>query len=213
MVRIARSCGLVLLVVWLIVGHGLADEPPKSSQAIRVAVYDDTGVSKKLPELLSVLDEYSYLTYDRLKGADIRAGKLAEYDVVIHPGGSGSKQAKGLEEAGREQVRAFVEAGGGYLGICAGSYLASNNYSWSLNILDAKVIEHEIDDRARALSLLPETAIHFVQTLALRLPPGEPCIEMVRTEDTWVGEAMCLGDLLYYPYLCTMRNVWKLPDS
>ncbi|MEZ5299672.1 MAG: BPL-N domain-containing protein [Verrucomicrobiales bacterium] len=56
----------------------------------------------------------------------------------MFPGGSGSKQAAGLGEAGREKVRAFVAGGGAYLGICAGCYLACENFSWSLKILDAK---------------------------------------------------------------------------
>jgi glutamine amidotransferase-like uncharacterized protein len=38
-------------------------------------------------------------------------------------------------------VRTFVRGGGGYIGICAGAYLASCDYPWSLNILDAKVLD------------------------------------------------------------------------
>ncbi|HYF35835.1 MAG TPA: hypothetical protein VD994_11130, partial [Prosthecobacter sp.] len=52
--------------------------------------------------------------------------------------GSGSKQAATLGLLGREQVRRFIEAGGGYIGICAGNYLACEGYSWGLKVLDAK---------------------------------------------------------------------------
>jgi glutamine amidotransferase-like uncharacterized protein len=134
----SRRCLLAGLLTFLIASPNLADEP---LQPIRVAVYDDTGVGRSLKDLVVVLDRSDELEYDRLKAADIRGGKLADYDVLIHPGGSGSKQSKGLEEAGLQQVRTFVEAGGGYVGICAGAYLASNHYAWSLNILDAKVID------------------------------------------------------------------------
>jgi glutamine amidotransferase-like uncharacterized protein len=48
-----------------------------------------------------------------------------------------------LGEAGRETVREFVRAGGGYLGFCAGAYLAAQNYDWSLRILDADVIDRQ----------------------------------------------------------------------
>lgn len=34
-----------------------------------------------------------------------------------------------------------MRGGGGFVGICAGAYLASCDYSWSLHILDAKVID------------------------------------------------------------------------
>lgn len=135
---------LICVASSLAVDSTVADDLPPSPRTIRVAVYDDAGVSRSLLQVLAVLDKYPDITYERIKAADVRDGKLAGYDVVIHPGGSGSKQAKGLEEAGLDQVRSFVESGGGFVGICAGAYLASSDYSWSLHILDAKVV-----DRAR----------------------------------------------------------------
>ncbi len=76
-----------------------------------------------------------------VRGVDIRAGMLDEFDVLLVPGGSGSKQAAMLEAEGREKVREFVRSGGGYFGICAGGYLATCGYDWSLAILDAKTID------------------------------------------------------------------------
>lgn len=55
------------------------------------------------------------------------------------PGGSGSKQAKELEAEGREAIKAFVDGGGGYVGVCAGAYLASSQYEWSLGLVNARV--------------------------------------------------------------------------
>jgi glutamine amidotransferase-like uncharacterized protein len=72
---------------------------------------------------------------------DIKSGKLKDIDVLIQPGGSGGNQGRQLGEEGREKIRVFVSHGGGYLGICAGSYLATADYEWSLNILDAKVVD------------------------------------------------------------------------
>ena len=48
-----------------------------------------------------------------------------------------------LESKGREAVREFVKKGGGFIGICAGAYLATNDYPWSLDLIDAKVIDRE----------------------------------------------------------------------
>ena len=117
--------------------------PPFSQQpaAIRVAVYDDIGVSKGLDTLLEVLAKHPDLRVKRVKAADIRSGVLANVDVLLHPGGTGGGQGKASGEKGREKVRAFVKKGGGYVGICTGAYLATNDYAWSLHILDAKVID------------------------------------------------------------------------
>ena len=53
-------------------------------------------------------------------------------------GGSGSKQAAAIGEKGVANVRQFVRDGGGYLGICAGAYLACSGYDWSLGLINAK---------------------------------------------------------------------------
>jgi putative intracellular protease/amidase len=76
----------------------------------------------------------------RLKGADIAAGGLRGYDLVMFTGGSGSAEAAGLGEKGREEVRDFVRNGGGYVGICAGAYLACSGFEWGVGILNAKTV-------------------------------------------------------------------------
>ena len=77
----------------------------------------------------------------KLTAEQIRSGGLAGLDILVHPGGSGGEQGRNLDEPGREKIRDFVRDGGGYIGICAGAYLASAQYPWSLNLLDAKVID------------------------------------------------------------------------
>ncbi|RCS53884.1 biofilm PGA synthesis protein PgaC [Bremerella cremea] len=119
------------------VAHAQKAAPAKT---IRVAVYDhsngDSGGWKNLKKIL--VPETGFET-TMVTPQDIRDGVLKDYDVLIMPGGSGSKQSKMLEEKGRENVKNYVKSGGSYVGICAGSYLASSHYSWSLGILNAKV--------------------------------------------------------------------------
>jgi hypothetical protein len=108
---------------------------------IDVAVYSGEGTSSSLSKLLKALDGHPRIVVQQMSAEDIRAGRLAGCEVVIHPGGSGSQQAKALGQEGRKKLREFVEAGGGYVGVCAGAYLATCEYDWSLKILDAKVID------------------------------------------------------------------------
>src|SRR4051812_18762966 len=79
----------------------------------------------------------------RVGAKDIREGVLKEMDVLVQPGGSGSKQAEALQPEGCDAIREFVKGGGGYVGICAGSYLATTDYTWSLGILNAKVVDRK----------------------------------------------------------------------
>ena len=121
-----------------------ADSRGRRSGIVQVAVFNDGGVSKRsLGHLLSDLQQNSLLHTQQVTSADIRAGQLSEFDVVIFPGGSGGGQAKSLGKTGREIVRKFVTDGGGYIGICAGAYPASADYDWSLHILDAKVLDRK----------------------------------------------------------------------
>jgi glutamine amidotransferase-like uncharacterized protein len=116
-----------------------AATPQPTTRPIRVAVYDDAGASPA--KLVAILEAIPALKVSRVTAEQIRGGALDNADVVLHPGGSGGKQGNTLADAGREKIRAFVQRGGGYVGICAGAYLATCDYPWSLHILDAKVID------------------------------------------------------------------------
>ena len=76
----------------------------------------------------------------RLSPAEIQAGGLSRFDVVMFTGGSGSGQARALDRDGCDAVKDFVKQGGGYVGICAGSYLACSGFSWSLGLINAKTL-------------------------------------------------------------------------
>ena len=126
------------LLSFLLVTLGLiAAEKP----VIKVALYDDKGATGKgIPCVSEIIGKTSDIKLTRLKGADIAAGGLKGYDLVMFTGGSGSAEAGGLGEKGREEVRGFVRNGGGYVGICAGAYLACSGFEWGVGVLNAKTV-------------------------------------------------------------------------
>jgi putative intracellular protease/amidase len=117
--------------------------PPalKTEKPVRVAVFAGAGASKTKGPAAEAVEKTPGFEVQLVTGEDIRAGKLKDFRVLIQPGGSGSGQAKDLGEEGRAKVKDFVKNGGGYIGICAGAYLASRSYDWSLHILDAEVVD------------------------------------------------------------------------
>lgn len=123
----------------------------RNCEHLHVALYDGDGTTgtavatthRRLGHLVGV-------RVARVGAADVRDGALRGFDAVVFPGGSGSSQARALGTAGRRRVRAFVEAGGGYVGLCAGAYLATADYEWSLKIVDAKAIDTKHWRRGRA---------------------------------------------------------------
>lgn len=119
----------------------LPADPAKPSGQIAVGLYQDKGADPSATDLLRALQKFEQASITYLTAEQIRAGALTGLDVLIHPGGSGGGQGRNLDEPGRERIRGFVRDGGGFVGICAGAYLATSHYPWSLHILDAKVVD------------------------------------------------------------------------
>jgi glutamine amidotransferase-like uncharacterized protein len=121
--------------------YAFADEKPLG-KPIRVAIFADAGVTEKaVPQVMKCLPESKGFDVKKITAKKIRAGDLKDFDLLIHPGGAASKQGSTLGEDGRAAVKRFVERGGGFIGICAGAYLASAEYPWSLGLLDAHVLD------------------------------------------------------------------------
>ena len=181
----------------------------ENATPIRVALYDDAGAfGKGVPNTTEILTKAG-CQVTIFKAQDIAKGVLEKKDVVIFAGGSGSKEAGSIGDAGREAVKKFVQDGGGYLGICAGAYLACSKFSWSLGLLDAQTVsskwqrgrgdvEMEITPAGERLTTLPAArrTVHYGNGPILKpagrtdLAPYEP-LAFYRTElaenDTPIG--------------------------
>ncbi len=116
---------------------------PAEESSLRVAVFDGEGVGPSSVQLIESLEKAKgqKVQVSRITREEIAGGKLSGIDVLVHPGGSGGKQGRALGEKGRQAIRDFIHEGGGFLGVCGGAYLATNDYEWSLNLIDAKVVD------------------------------------------------------------------------
>ncbi|MBX3727668.1 MAG: hypothetical protein KF858_00655 [Candidatus Sumerlaeia bacterium] len=105
--------------------EALAAAMPGSSDAL--ALYDCEGVGGAGPRQLErIVNEVPFgMTVTPVSPEDIREGVLPLFRGVLFPGGGGRSIALALGPEGQEEVRRFVDAGGGYVGICAGAYLAT----------------------------------------------------------------------------------------
>lgn len=119
----------------------LSKQTPSAATLLRVALYKGPGTGGNgPPSLMKRFNNPPASSITQVTPEEIRAGVLTNYDVAIFGGGSGSKQAEALGEEGREQVQQFVARGGGYIGICAGAYLATSGYPWSLGLVNARTV-------------------------------------------------------------------------
>lgn len=126
-----KRCGLkalriALFVSWPVLAWGLSD----------VAIYNDSaypfgGVwTTGLSAIMTMLETYGYtyvsVTPDEVNQADLTS--IAR--VILFGGGWAGGYSTYLNARGYEHLRQFVRQGGGYLGICAGAYLACDAIFW-----------------------------------------------------------------------------------
>ena len=181
-------------------------ETEPNASSVNVGVYVGKGVGGSFKDLLFELEKLPGLNVHRLAAEDVEADQLKQLDVLIHPGGSGSGQARALGPERREAVRRFVADGGGYIGICAGSYLASADYEWSLGIMDAKVVDRkhwnrgtgtvsiEATEQGASDLLLPDSELQIYYGQGPLLAPGNhDHIEDFQTLATYKTEVVKNG--------------------
>ena len=129
-------------------------EITKNKPVIEVGVFNGNGAGA-----VSVIETIEALKIDTeikaypVSSSDIMSGKLDELDVLIFPGGSGSKQLNNLGKLGKEKVTSFVhKEGKGIIGICAGAYMLCSTEGYpSLQIAGVKHIDRPHYDRGRGL--------------------------------------------------------------
>lgn len=130
--KLALFCLCALLLTLL---------PAQASQ-IKVALFVDSGAStpsrRNFKALLSDSDD---IQYETIYGDDIRAGSLKNFDALLVPGGSATKEAFSMGPDAREEVRRFVHDGGIYMGVCAGAYLSSQTKDVFLGLLPLKTLD------------------------------------------------------------------------
>jgi glycerophosphoryl diester phosphodiesterase len=114
-----------------------------ATRPVRVALYVDAGISSRCVMNTTRCLPGPAFEVVKVTAADVRIGKLSGIDVLFMPGGMSQTQGEVFGADGREVVRSFVKAGGGYVGACAGAYLASADYDWSLHLLNAKVVDKD----------------------------------------------------------------------
>jgi putative intracellular protease/amidase len=121
---------------------------------IRAGVYMGDGASMAcVVETFEALRIDSAIAPSLVSPTDIYTGGLDDLDVLLFPGGSGSKQNLSMGSGSHAKVREFVlEKGGGVVGICAGAYLVSDSKDYPcLRLVGARTIDREHDKRGSAL--------------------------------------------------------------
>jgi len=124
-----------------------ADQKP-----LYLAIYDGPGTGAPMPLAQQIETMVPSLLALPVGPQEIRRGTLDRFDVVVFAGGMASQQYDALAGDGRRIVRSWVNQGGGFVGLCAGGFLASARpYRWGLDLLDARIVDHDHWQRGTGL--------------------------------------------------------------
>lgn len=129
-----------LSIICIIVAVSSFPSESFSLNGADVAVYNDTSYPEGgawregIDAIKAMLDSYGYNHEDITPDQINNTGNLHSlYKVIIIGGGWAGGYNAYINRSGYENIRQFVSSGGGYFGICAGSYFASEVVMWKPN--------------------------------------------------------------------------------
>lgn len=155
--RKINSSATLLLMLVMFAMHSSCSQKQETEGGqmteIRVGVFNGNGGAQTC-----IWEAYAACTLDRdmrvryITTSDIAAGVLDSLDVIVVPGGGGTRQYQNLGQENLQRIKEFIARGGGAVGICAGAYLFSNTPEYScMAINGAQAIDIEHDNRGHGV--------------------------------------------------------------
>ena len=109
---------------------------------MRIALYVDDGVSSStINHWLLMAKEGLIDEFEVVKAKDLSHNKLALFNWLILPGGSGSAICSKFTQENRKELHDSIYRGLNVLGVCAGAFALSTGYDWSLNLIINRVAD------------------------------------------------------------------------
>jgi biotin--protein ligase len=116
----------LLLAGLLCSGNCSSDAPELPS----IALYSDQGVDEDCLRATRNMLEWTGYRVAQIEAPAINEGDLDAYQALCVPGGNMYSYAEDISAAGKDNIRDFIERGGGYVGICGGAYFAASDVVW-----------------------------------------------------------------------------------
>jgi glutamine amidotransferase-like uncharacterized protein len=134
-----------------------------------ICLYIDEGAQFEilLREVAREIDHTRAIVRPVLAEDVLVHGCLDTADSFIMPGGADLPYCRKLNGVGNVRLKEFVNAGGTYLGICAGAYYACRSVSFHVGRADEVSGERELAFfKARAIGSLPQLGPYYDLTIA-----------------------------------------------
>ena len=127
--------------------QGLLDKPPSESKALFIPTAANfPGAISVLPKCMNDLlkagiPSQNITVFDLHR--NMETGELCQYDVVYFTGGSPEYLLERINKTGfNKPLEEFINNGGTYVGVSAGSIVATNNLPGSLKYINCTLSVH-----------------------------------------------------------------------
>ena len=131
----------LLLGILFVSGCQRADvERFDTSNTVRIAIYGGEGTSQKSIKASMHMFEWMGYSVSIIDAVYLNKGDLSAFNILCIPGGDMYQYSLDISSEGKDAIRNFVHAGGGYLGICGGAYFACETVIWQGEQLDMTLL-------------------------------------------------------------------------
>ena len=112
----------------------------KDNSPVRIAIYGGDGAFFRSIRAATKMFQWMGADVRRISPEEIIEGKLDDFDILYMTGGWAVPYVRDLRGPGIMKIRSFLEAGGGYFGVCAGAFFAADTIIW-----EGKRYEYPLD--------------------------------------------------------------------
>lgn len=168
------------LVGLLLSGSCSSDAPDLPS----IALYSGRGTDEECLRATQNMLEWTGYRVTRIEAPAINSGALDTFDALCVPGGNMYQYAEDISARGKNNIRSFIERGGGYVGICGGAYLAASEVVWrgeQLAMTPLRLYQGSAVGPIKEIFLYPEYGMCQVNIT----PSGHP-IAQSEPDSMWV---------------------------
>ncbi len=103
----------------------------------QIAVYNGPGAWAEGIQSFEKFCDWKGITHEQVTPLDVNSVILKDYyQGIFMPGGDAYYYKLAIDSAGLQHIRDLVSGGGFYMGMCAGSYFASDSIEWEGGIYD-----------------------------------------------------------------------------
>lgn len=126
-----RRCMVAIVSMMLLIVFTPAVTIGQGTPVTDVAVYLDDGAWEDGVIAFEHFLDWKGLSYERVDAAAVNAtGFAARFRCLYMPGGYAYDYKRKITARGEQNIRSLVDAGGAYVGICAGAYFAADHVEW-----------------------------------------------------------------------------------